>query len=391
MSTQRRIHQPATARTAPLTAAMQAALTTIRAGRNESSGNGISLPTIEALAAAGEIVLVHTWQVVDGRRSLSRTAWTAYPAPMPSAAPDAIRILRRWHEQTSLHLGCDCALDGRELHAAYRAEQLAEAVAEAQRLAAGNGMPVHVCTLAPAGHTPAPGQQRSAAALATEQRLATPALALARTLKRLDLQQGRGRDFRIMGHYNGHGERLYTWALVLSDRAEAAIAEHADRIEAELALAGFPFTVSVRYVAGRPTTRVANGTAERVRENAPAPAVEDVLAATAAASLTLHTAGAPAAQDDDAEHPAEPVRTDRNGTALTTNARVLLHGTTGRPGRGIVAGWAPTGEVLVGLAGRFVRVADPARIEIDTVPAITEAEYRELLAQAHAEEPALGR
>jgi hypothetical protein len=71
------------------------------------------------------------------------------------------------------------------------------------------------------------------------------------------------------------------------------------------------------------------------------------------------------------------------------NAPVFLHGDAGRPARGIVCGWAPTGELLASLPnGTVARVADPARIELNTTPALTPEEIRELLAEARAEEPA---
>lgn len=265
------LHRPTT-RTAPLTTAMHTALETIRAERQVFSSNGISAPTAAALAAAGEIVLVTSqhWGTTENRRSYSRGDWSAYPAPLPAAAGDAIRIVR-WRELTALHLGCDCELTpGSELHAAYRAEQLTEAIAEAQRLAT-YAHPVHVCAKAPAGQVPAPAGRRSAAALAAEPRPDSPSAALARTLKRLGLVQGKGRDFRVTGRYNRHGERLATYALVLNRRAENLIAEHADRIETELALTSFPFRVSVRYTNSRPWTDVSNGPGERVRETAPPP------------------------------------------------------------------------------------------------------------------------
>ncbi|MFF2548300.1 hypothetical protein ACFVUY_37885 [Kitasatospora sp. NPDC058063] len=395
MFSKSRLYKPAP-RTAPLTAAMRAALTTIRVKGAAFSCNGISRPTVEALAAAGEIVLelTYTWGTTEARKPVSQGDWTAYPAPMPSPSADAIRIIR-WRELTSLHLGCDCELtEGHELYRVYRAEKLAEAVAEAQSLATVNH-PVHVCAKAPAGHTPAPGDQRSAAAIAAE-RPATPSEALARTLKRLGLAQGKGKDFRISGFYR-NGERHYTYAIVLSRRAEELIAEHADRIEAELAAGPFPFRVSVRYTGHHPFIDVRNGSGKSgkgVRESAPTatpagPAAEDVLDGIAAAITTLH-AGAAATTEEPAaaEHPIEPVRTDRNGAPLATNAPVLLHNDTGRPTRGIVAGWAPTtGALLVSLPGGAVaHVTDAERVELSTTPALSAEEMRELLAAARAEE-----
>ncbi|MFD4535658.1 hypothetical protein ACFWNL_18460 [Kitasatospora sp. NPDC058397] len=388
MFSKSRLYKPAP-RTAPLTATMRAALTTIRTKGVAFAYNGISRPTVEALAAAGEIVLelTYTWGTTEARRSFSQGDWTAYPAPMPSPAADAIRIVR-WGDRASLHLGCECELtEGHEMHRAYRAAQLAEAVAEAQSLATVN-YPVHVCAKAPTGHTPAPGDQRSAAALATEPRCDSPSTALARTLKRLGLRQGRGGDFRTTGSYNHAGERLHTWVITLTSRAEETIAEHADRIEAELDLSGFPFAVSIRYIDGKLMTRVTNGSFERVRETAPAaapagPAVEDVLDGIATAITTLRMGAAVAAEEPAAaEHPTEPVRTDRTGAVLETNAPVFLHNDTGRPTRGIVCGWAPTtGALLVSLPGGAVaHVTDAARIELNTTPALSVEEMREILA-----------
>ncbi|MFD9596797.1 hypothetical protein ACFWA9_29170 [Kitasatospora sp. NPDC059973] len=383
MFSKSRLYQPATPRTAPLTAAMRAALATIRTGRAAFAYNGISRPTVEALAAAGEIVLVvgYTWGTTEARKPFSQGDWSAYPAPLPSPAADAIRIIR-WRELTSLHLGCDCEptepTEGSEVHRAYRAEQLAEAVAEAQSLATVN-YPVNVCAKATAGHTPAAVEQRSAAAIAAE-RPATPSEALARALKRLGLTQGRGEDFRVTGFYR-NGERRHTYALVLSRRAEELIAEHADRIEAELAAGPYPFRVSVRHINGRPIPSVSNSAGERVRETAPttpttpAPAVEDVLDGIAAACLTLQMGGRLAEQSDaeQPEQPGEPVLLDRNGATLTTNALVTLHGPGARPG-GIVSGWHRiTGAVLVGVrGGMVVHVGDSAEIELVDPEALAE-------------------
>ncbi|MET8768818.1 hypothetical protein [Streptomyces sp. NPDC004658] len=99
----------------------------------------------------------------------------------------------------------------------------------------------------------------------------SPAVAIARVLRRLGLSQGRGKDFRVKGFYRG-GERLHTFVVLYTRGAHETVAAQADAIEQAPELGGFAFTVSVRYSGGRPVTSIRNGACERVREQPPAPA-----------------------------------------------------------------------------------------------------------------------
>ncbi|MFI9026340.1 hypothetical protein [Streptomyces sp. NPDC053560] len=93
----------------------------------------------------------------------------------------------------------------------------------------------------------------------------TPTVAIARILRDLGLVQGRGCDFRVVGDYR-NGERIGTYVLPLSRRADATIADRADDIERLAAEGPYPFRVSVRYTDGdRPMASVANY-GSRVRE-----------------------------------------------------------------------------------------------------------------------------
>ncbi|MFE3378752.1 hypothetical protein [Streptomyces anulatus] len=113
----------------------------------------------------------------------------------------------------------------------------------------------------------------------------TPAVAVARELRRLGLQQGAGRDFRVAGHY-ANGERTHTYVLLLTRHANEVVAANADLIERRTDEGPFPFRVSVRYFGtDRPAASVANA-GSRVREapaaaEEPAPAAEELPAATA--------------------------------------------------------------------------------------------------------------
>jgi hypothetical protein len=93
----------------------------------------------------------------------------------------------------------------------------------------------------------------------------TPTVAIARVLRGLGLTQGRGCDFRVTGDYR-NGERIGTYVLPLSRKADETIAAHADEIERLVAETGYAFRVSVRYHKGtRPMTTVANY-GSRIRE-----------------------------------------------------------------------------------------------------------------------------
>jgi hypothetical protein len=98
----------------------------------------------------------------------------------------------------------------------------------------------------------------------------TPTTAVARALRDLGLKQGKGKDFRVAGHYQ-RGERRSTYVVVLNTAAEQTIADNADLIEHRTEIQGYPFTVSVEYSpAGRPMTTVSNDRITRVREQPPA-------------------------------------------------------------------------------------------------------------------------
>ncbi|WP_284576749.1 hypothetical protein [Streptomyces sp. 2P-4] len=155
----------------------------------------------------------------------------------------------------------------------------------------------------------------------------TPTVAVSRELRRLGLEQGPGKDFRVTGHVV-KGERRHTNVLLLTAKARQTVADHADDLETWLAAGPFPFTVSVRYSSsGQPHPSIHNGPMERIREDkpteetAPEELVEDVAAApvedveeTAPATVDAPTT-APADADnvedaetaDAPEEPAQPV------------------------------------------------------------------------------------
>jgi hypothetical protein len=97
----------------------------------------------------------------------------------------------------------------------------------------------------------------------------TPTTAVARALRDLGLNQGKGKDFRVVGHYQ-RGERRSTYVIVLNAAAEQTIADNADLIEHRTEMQGYPFTVSVEYTpAGHLMTTVSNDRITRVREQPP--------------------------------------------------------------------------------------------------------------------------
>ncbi|MGJ3558930.1 hypothetical protein ACR6C2_08095 [Streptomyces sp. INA 01156] len=103
-----------------------------------------------------------------------------------------------------------------------------------------------------------------------------PTTAIARALRRLDLAQGRGKDFRVEGEYK-NGERVCTYVLVLTRHANEVVAAHADDIERWVGEdGGWSFTVNVRYSSkGHPHCTISNGAIERVREEPPAPPADE--------------------------------------------------------------------------------------------------------------------
>ncbi|WP_030236877.1 hypothetical protein [Streptomyces sp. NRRL S-350] len=122
----------------------------------------------------------------------------------------------------------------------------------------------------------------------------TPAVALARVLRSLGLTQGKGGDFRVTGEYR-NGERIGTFALLLTRRADEVATEHADEIEKLANEDGFSFRVSVRYIDGkpRPFATIANY-GSRIRDTPPAAEAEPVTASTA----EVPAAAEPEAQPD---------------------------------------------------------------------------------------------
>ncbi|MFJ3545440.1 hypothetical protein ACIPQH_25130 [Streptomyces rubiginosohelvolus] len=152
----------------------------------------------------------------------------------------------------------------------------------------------------------------------------TPTIAVARELRRLGLQQGPGKDFRVTGHVV-KGERRHTSVLLLTANARQVVADRADDLEAWTAASPFPFTVSVRYSeSGQPHPSVHNGAMERIREAKPteetateelvedvAPAVIEAVEETAPAAVDAPTPAAPveetAAPVEDEQEPAQPV------------------------------------------------------------------------------------
>ncbi|MFI2434685.1 DUF3560 domain-containing protein [Streptomyces sp. NPDC018693] len=100
----------------------------------------------------------------------------------------------------------------------------------------------------------------------------SPSIAIARALRRLDLAQGKGKDFKVEGEYNKAGERVCTYVLLLTRHADETVAARADDIERWASEdGGWSFTVNVRYSNnGRPHCTISNGAGEKVREEPPA-------------------------------------------------------------------------------------------------------------------------
>ncbi|MFI0934617.1 hypothetical protein ACH4RG_23205 [Streptomyces sp. NPDC021019] len=132
----------------------------------------------------------------------------------------------------------------------------------------------------------------------------TPTVAVARELRRLGLQQGPAKDFRITGHMVD-GERDHTYVLLLTAEARQIVADRADELEAALAAGPFPFKVSVRYHGSdRPMPSIHNGREERIRDEKPtvAPAVDtdtpaDAPAVDSAPDVETPAADAPAVEE----------------------------------------------------------------------------------------------
>ncbi|WP_019061733.1 hypothetical protein [Streptomyces prunicolor] len=112
--------------------------------------------------------------------------------------------------------------------------------------------------------------------MATQSTATSPSVAIARALRRLGLDQGRGGDFRVTGEYR-NGERICTYVVTLTQHADETIAEHADDVERWVSEdGGWAVRVSIRYCDDkpRPWVDVSNGPGERIRETPPAaPAV----------------------------------------------------------------------------------------------------------------------
>lgn len=136
----------------------------------------------------------------------------------------------------------------------------------------------------------------------------TPTVAVARELRRLGLEQGRGKDFRVEGEYR-NGERYGTLVLTLNRHADETIAANADLIEERLNLGPFAFHVSVYYNGtSRPMTVVSN-TGSRVRETPPATADDGQEDA-------LEPAAQPAAPAEEPTAPAAPATLEPPAPAL---------------------------------------------------------------------------
>lgn len=168
-------------------------------------------------------------------------------------------------------------------------------------------------TLIPLGGAPAESAGTAetliegAAPMATVSAPRTPAVAVARELRRIGLEQGKGKDFRVLGH-KVDGERDHTYVELLNADARQLVAERADDLEAWLASGPFPFTVSVRYYdSPRPWPSIRNGATERIRDEQPAAEeapVEEV------ATAAVDTPAAPAVEDpaEDVDTPQEPAQ-----------------------------------------------------------------------------------
>ncbi|MEV3895342.1 hypothetical protein [Streptomyces anulatus] len=139
----------------------------------------------------------------------------------------------------------------------------------------------------------------------------TPAVAVARELRRIGLEQGPAKDFRVTGHMVD-GERDHTFVMLLTAEARQTVADRADDLEAALAAGPFPFKVSVRYLGSdRPMPSIHNGREERIRDEKPAdaPAVDTDTPADAPAVETAPDVETPAA-DAPADEEAAPTTMD---------------------------------------------------------------------------------
>ncbi|MEI5526851.1 hypothetical protein WB388_40345 [Streptomyces brasiliscabiei] len=135
----------------------------------------------------------------------------------------------------------------------------------------------------------------------------SPTIAISRALKRAGLEQGKGKGFQVQGRYR-NGERQFTHVRVYGTRAEAVVAERADDIERWTEESGFPFRVSVHYMGRWPVSDIHNGPRPRVRQEAPAPAVEEPTVQESAEEATpAPAAEEPAAVDRQDVTAAAPV------------------------------------------------------------------------------------
>jgi hypothetical protein len=176
--------------------------------------------------------------------------------------------------------------------------------------------------------------------MATTPPAKTPSIAIARALRRLGLTQGKGKDFRVEGEYNKAGERVRTYALLLTGHADETVAARADDIERWVSEDGnWAVTVNVRYSdAGRPHCTISNGAVEKVREEPPAPptaepAPEPVPAEPAGETEALED---PAQPDSPAPEPQGEEPPPSKGSLTITHTRAegtLLTGS--RKGDGV--------------------------------------------------------
>ncbi|MFB8402171.1 hypothetical protein [Streptomyces sp. NPDC055912] len=184
----------------------------------------------------------------------------------------------------------------------------------------------------------------------------TPAVAIARELRRLGLTQGAGKDFQVAGHYR-NGERDHTYVLLLTRHANEVVAENADLIEERTSSGPFPFRVSVRYFGtARPTASIANA-GSRVRET---PAEETAPAAEGpapAAPAPLPASETPGEELPTPHAPAEPVQ----AAAVDYRERHRQEGQAAALGwstrHADAVAWAAAGELLRVEDGSARRVA----------------------------------
>ncbi|PWI16005.1 hypothetical protein DI272_18915 [Streptomyces sp. Act143] len=158
--------------------------------------------------------------------------------------------------------------------------------------------------------------------MATTPPAKSPSIALARALRRLGLTQGQGKDFRVDGDYNKAGERVRTYALLLTAHADETAAAHADDIERWTEEdGGWSFTVCVRYSdKGRPHCTISNGAVEKIREEPPAPpAAEPAPEPEPEPEPASETAALeePAQPEEAEEPPAEEPRPSKGSLTIT--------------------------------------------------------------------------